>query len=231
MQPKLEVKGIRDGILITIGEGSWEDQEKELLDHLDRQADFLRGARLALDVGPQILKAVELGRLRGEVSERKMTLWAVLSSSPTTEMTAQTLGLATRLSKPRPEMTSARINTTLHEGEEAILIQKTLRSGFSVQHQGHVIVLGDMNPGAEVIASGSILVWGRLRGLVHAGAEGDATAMVCALDLNPTQLRIAGRIAPAPASKRSNLPETARLIDDQVVFSTWDPKRNKVKEI
>ncbi len=231
MQPRVDVKGIRDGVLITLGEGNWEDVEIALLEHLDNQANFLRGARLALDVGNQVLKAVELGRLRNEISERGMTLWAVLSNSPTTETTSQTLGLATRLSKPRPELTNARIETALHDGEEAILIQRTLRSGFSVQHKGHVIILGDVNPGAEIVASGNIVVWGRLRGLVHAGAEGNEKSIVCALDLSPTQLRIAGRIALSPTHKRVIQPETARLINGAVTSEIWESKKSKGKEL
>jgi septum site-determining protein MinC len=236
MRAKLDVKGLRDGILITIGEGSvgqipWEDLHTILLEHLDDQKEFLRGARLALDVGNQVLKAAELGQLRNEISERQITLWAVLSNSPTTETTAQTLGLATRLSKPRPELTSSKINTTIQGGEDAIFIQRTLRSGFSLQYPGHVIVLGDVNPGAEVIASGSVIVWGRMRGLVHAGAEGDEKACVCALDLSPTQLRIAGRIAISPKQKAKIQPEIARLINGQVMAELWDPKRSKGKDI
>jgi septum site-determining protein MinC len=225
MQPTIEVKGIRDGILIILGEGRWEEVEATLLQHLDLQASFLQGARLALDVGNHVVKAAELGKLRNEISERGITLWAVISNSPVTEMTSQTLGLATRLSKPRPELTNAKIETKLQDGEQAILIQKTLRSGYSVQHKGHVIILGDVNPGAEIIASGNIIVWGRLRGLVHAGAEGNENCMVCALDLSPTQLRIAGHIASTPPQKRLIQPESARLVNGKVVSETWVPKK------
>jgi septum site-determining protein MinC len=231
MRPKVDVKGIRDGILITLGEGSWDELQTALLDHLEAQAAFMRGAKLAIDVGNQVLKAVDLGHLRSEISEKGMFLWAVLSTSPTTEVTAQTLGLATRLSKPRPDLTAAKIETALHEGEEAILMQRTLRSGFRVQYKGHVVVIGDVNPGAEIIASGSVVVWGRLRGLVHAGAEGNEQATVCALDLSPTQLRIAGKIAATPTRRGKVLPETAHLLNDQVIAETWEIKKPKGKEL
>jgi septum site-determining protein MinC len=231
MHPKVDVKGIRDGILITLGEGSWEEIQAALLTHLDEQAAFLRGAKLAIDVGSQVLKAAELGRLRGEISEKGMFLWAVLSSSPTTEVTAQTLGLATRLSKPRPDLTAAKIDTALHAGEEAILMQRTLRSGFRVQFKGHIVVIGDVNPGAEIIASGSVVVWGRLRGLVHAGAEGNDQATVCALDLSPTQLRIAGKIAAPPQRRGKISPETAHLNNGQVVAESWEIKKGKGKDL
>lgn len=114
--------------------------------------------------------------------------------------------------------------TRLQGGEAAVLVKRTLRSGFSLQHEGHVIIIGDVNPGAQIIASGDVLVWGRLRGVVHAGAEGDEGAQVCALDLSPTQLRIAGQIAITPQRRGKTQPEMARIQDGQVVAEPWNPK-------
>jgi len=227
MRPIIQIKGIREGLLITLGEGKWDEVHQALLTHLDQQAEFLRGARLALDVGNHILKAAEMGNLRSEISERGISLWAVLSNSPTTESTAQTLGLATKLSKPTTDRNKQKLDTTLHEGEEGILVHRTLRSGYSLTYPGHVTVLGDINPGAEVIASGNILVWGRLRGLVHAGAEGDRGALVCALDISPTQLRIAGQIARLEKRRGKSQPEMARLQDDEVIIEAWKTKKGK----
>jgi septum site-determining protein MinC len=224
MQPKVQIKGIRDGLLVILGEGNWDELHPVLLEQLDQQAEFLRGARLALDVGNLILKAVDLGQLRDQLSERGLALWAVLSSSPTTEQTAQTLGLATRIAKPAPERVTASAVTSLKSGEQAVLVRRTLRSGFSLKHPGHIIIIGDVNPGAEIVAGGDVLVWGHLRGMVHAGAEGDENAVVCALDLAPTQLRIAGLIATTPKRRGKPQPETARVMDGQVVAEPWNPK-------
>ncbi len=221
--PKIQIKGIRDGLLAILGEGEWPELRNAFLEFIDQQAEFLRGARLALDVGNQILKAVDLGQLRDALSERGISLWAVISNSPTTEQTAQTLGLATRLSKPRPERVIHSAETSV-VGEEAILVRRTLRSGFSLQHPGHVIVIGDINPGAEIISGGDVIVWGRLRGMVHAGAEGDELAVVCALDLAPTQLRIAGLIATTPQRRGKPQPERALIKDGRVVAEPWNPK-------
>jgi septum site-determining protein MinC len=225
MQPTVQIKGIREGLLVVVGDGGWEDVRTTLLEELDRQAGFLKGARVALDVGNHALKAVDLGGLRDALSERGLSLWAVLSSSPTTEQTAQTLGMATRLNKSRPEKDARPPETSLQSGEKAVLVRRTLRSGISLQYAGHVVVIGDVNPGAEVIASGDVLVWGRLRGMVHAGAEGNEDAIVCALDLIPTQLRIAGQIAITPQRRGKSQPEMARLKDGQVVAEAWNPKR------
>ncbi len=220
----MQIKGIRDGLLITLGEGDWPDIRQALLEHIDSQADFLRGARIALDVGNHILKAAELGQLRNMLSDKGLTLWAVISNSPTTEQTTQTLGMATRISKPKPERSINTLETTIQGGEQAVVVKRTLRSGFSMQHPGHIVIIGDVNPGAEIIAGGDVIVWGRLRGVVHAGAEGDESAVVCALDLSPTQLRIAGQIAITPQRRGKTHPEMARLNDGNVIAEPWYPK-------
>jgi septum site-determining protein MinC len=220
----LQIKGIRDGLLITFADGEWPELRSALFEHIEQQAEFLKGARLALDVGNHILRAAELGNLRDSLSDRGVSLWAVLTSSPMTELTAQTLGLATKISKPRPERSILPRESSRSAGEDAVFVKRTLRSGFSLHHPGHIIVLGDVNPGAELIAAGNVLVWGRLRGTVHAGAEGNEEAIVCALDLSPTQLRIAGNIAITPQRRGKPRPEMARLKDGHVIAEPWDPK-------
>ena len=226
MSTHIKVKGIRDGLLITIGDGNWPDLKQELLQHLESQADFLKGANLTLDVGNHILHAAEMGKLRDIISEMDVSLKAILSSSPKTERNAQSLGLGTRISKPHPERIARPLDTHVKEGEPGILIQRTLRSGYKIEHPGHITVIGDVNPGAEIIAGGSIVIWGRLRGMVHAGAEGNEEAYVCALDLSPTQLRLAGQIAISPSRKKWKAsPEIAFIRDGQVVAEPWDTKK------
>ena len=96
----------------------------------------------------------------------------------------------------------------------------TLRGGQSLHHAGNVVVVGDVNPGAEIVASGDILVFGALRGVAHAGAQGDANARVHALELAPTQLRIATFIAAdgGDRSKTAIHPETACVQNNRIVL-------------
>lgn len=222
MSDKIQIKGIREGLLITLSDGDWAGLRQALLVHIDQQGSFLKGGRLALDVGNLALNAVELGGLRDAISEKGISLWAVLSYSPKTVQTAQSLGLATRLSKPSPQEQAQKLpDTRLHDGEDAVVIKKTMRSGYRVEYPGHVIVVGDVNPGAEIISGGDVIVWGRLRGVVHAGADGDERAMVCALDLSPTQLRIANQIALTPKRRGKPQAEMARLVDGRVIAEPW----------
>jgi septum site-determining protein MinC len=106
-----------------------------------------------------------------------------------------------------------------------LVVRRTLRSGQSLRHPGHIVVIGDVNPGAEVVAGGDILVWGRVRGVVHAGALGSEDAVICALDLAPTQLRIAGHIARSPEDKRRKpVPEMASVRDGQIIAVPWQER-------
>jgi septum site-determining protein MinC len=228
MNPKIQMKGIREGLLVTLGDQPWDEVHQALLEHLDQQAEFLHGARLALDVGNHVLKAADLGHLSKEIADRQLTLWAVISNSQVTERSAQSFGLATRLFKPKPETVTARAEAPVQTAGSGILVRRTLRSGASLKHPGHVVVIGDINPGAEIIARGDVVVWGRLRGMVHAGAEGDEAAVVCALDLSPTQLRIASLIAVTPKRRGKPQPEMARIANGQVVAEPWDPKRERI---
>jgi septum site-determining protein MinC len=217
----IQIKGLRDGLLVSLNDAPWAEQQSALLTQMDQQPSFFQGARLALDVGSQILHVNEMVDLRDQLSERNVVLWAILSESPTTEKTAQLLGLATRISKPRPEETRFASNDL--NDETALFINKTLRSGTRIEYPSHVVVLGDVNPGAEIIAVGSIIIWGRLRGAVHAGSNGDKSAKVCALDFAPMQLRIAKEAKNLNEARETASPRMAYIRDGQIVIESWKP--------
>ena len=236
----IRIKGIRDGLLITVdaeGSGEWSAQ---LTAELEQKRDFLRGSRIALDTGKRPLGREQLARLRDLFAGYDLDLWAILSERRETRRAARELGLATRLPGSQTDLegnlrspagaehgekTAVRSPTNgLDAGHypETLFLKETLRSGRSIIHDGHVIIMGDVNPGAEIFAAGNVLIWGRLRGLVHAGALGDETAVICALELTPTQLRIAGQIA-IPPDERPDVPvpEQALIRHDQIVVQPW----------
>lgn len=213
-----EIKGIQEGLIISFNDGEWIKIKEALFNRIEEQENFFNGAKIALDIGDHELHAAEMGSLRDSLSDKKITLWAVISSSLITQHSARMLGIETSLPKTKKETPSSE---NKQGGENAIYFHKTLRSGVKVCYEGHVVVLGDINPGAEIVAGGSVIVWGRIAGVVHAGAEGDTKAVVCALDLNPTQLRIAGLISISPKRKGKTYPEIARIIDDKVVAESW----------
>ena len=114
-------------------------------------------------------------------------------------------------------------------GGHTMLIQRTLRSGQNINFDGNVVVLGDVNPGAEVIASGHVLVMGALRGVVHAGAGGYEDATITALELAPTQLRICSHITRSPdgesLGEKQVSPETAKIKDGAVTIEKYQAPR------
>ncbi len=220
----IQIKGLRDGLLVTLTGDVWEQQCASLVTQINERQTFFRGARLALDVGAQVLGVNELVELRDLLSERGVSLWAVISDSPKTEKTAQLLGLATRISKPRPEESQHFAVENLGD-ETALFINKTLRSGKRIEFAGHVVVLGDVNPGAEIVAEGNVIVWGRLRGMVHAGSKGNRQAVICALDLSTAQLRIAEEVSASLKPRTNPRPETASINKDgRLQAEPWQPR-------
>lgn len=104
-----------------------------------------------------------------------------------------------------------------------LYIRQNLRSGQSVSHKGHLVIVGDVNPGAEVMAEGDITIWGSLRGMAHAGTAGNTNSEIRALKFDPIQLRIAHAIARSPDRPRANMhssgPETARIVNGTIRIS------------
>jgi septum site-determining protein MinC len=100
----------------------------------------------------------------------------------------------------------------------------TLRGGQTLHHTGNIVVVGDVNPGAELIATGDIVVFGRLAGIAHAGAQGDDRCRIYALDLAATQLRIATYIAAEDGTKARGAaaPEAAIARDGQILILALD---------
>lgn len=100
----------------------------------------------------------------------------------------------------------------------------TLRGGQTLHHSGNIVVVGDVNPGAELVATGDILVFGRLAGIAHAGAGGDENARIFAVELTPTQLRIASFIGTDEGPKRASAPspEVAIARDAKIVVLSLD---------
>lgn len=107
--------------------------------------------------------------------------------------------------------------------DHTLYVRRTLRSGQKLWYDGHIVLLGDVHPGAEIVAGGDIVVFGKLQGVAHAGFPGDRQAVVVALQLEPMQLRIAQLISRAPdEAVRPNSPELAQIRGDQIVVRRLD---------
>ncbi len=112
------------------------------------------------------------------------------------------------------------------------IICSTLRSGQKIETEHSLLILGDVNSGAEIIAGGDVVVLGTLRGVAHAGAydESGAGRIIFALDLRPTQLRIGSVISRGGTSESNKkLPEIAHVDGDLIVVEPYNSRSWKRK--
>lgn len=233
---RVSIKGIPDGLLITFSPGDYALLLEELAADLETKKGFLQGSRVAASVGSRSLDRDELGLLKTLLEDNGLTLWAILAEGDGTKNAARGLGLATRLPGSNTDLNGNLLHPAVLaepppttgaasppvDGSNGLVLKETIRSGRSVYHEGHIVVIGDVNPGAEIIAGGDVVVWGKLRGLVHAGALGDKTAVICALELIPTQLRLADQIAISPNDRRQQAtPEKVSIHDGRIVAEAW----------
>ncbi len=226
------LRGTAAGLVLTVGEASDISEARAALQAIiEEKRTFLAGARLVLDCGGLAMAVSELSSLLEECANAGLEVSGIETSSELTRNSARSLGLrldaalqpGTRSRAGGGEITSPE----MVEGECALVVG-TVRSGQAIWHPGSVIVFGDVNAGAEIVAGGSVVVWGVLRGTVHAGAGGDDTAVVCALALEPTQLRLGGKIARPPDEPRAQRrPELARLQDGAIVVETWADRQGR----
>ncbi len=119
-------------------------------------------------------------------------------AAPPAEKKAPVSETVTPAAKPEPQPGTKAVAKPAPEGETMLVINRTLRSGQEIRTPGSVLICGNINAGAQVIAGGSIDIRGTCRGLVHAGAGGDTSAFIIADRLMPIQIRIADRIATLP---------------------------------
>ena len=175
-----------------------------------------------LDAGDRLLCLPELRGLRQLLQKRQLQLVRVRSESPETLVAAAALGLETEASAPA--QLAAAEEAALHPDDDLTIHRGTLRSGDHLQCQGSVLLLGDLNPGARISAGGHVLVWGRLRGVAHAGAQGDRNARIVAMHLRPLQLRIADAVARGPADPPADgQAEAAYLVDGEIRIDPASP--------
>lgn len=121
---------------------------------------------------------------------------------------------------------TAPVDPALWDDPDARIIYSTLRSGQKVETEHSLVVCGDVNSGAEVVAGGDIIVLGTLRGVAHAGAydESGGGRFIFALELRSTQLRVGSTIS-CGAGEPSVVGEIARIEGNTIII---EPYRSRV---
>jgi septum site-determining protein MinC len=219
---EITIKGTSDGLIINLGLGPLDKVVEEVEARLRAKASFFRGGRVSLHVAGRALSADQLESIGLLLEELGMSLWAVESDHPETLVAARELGLEA-MAHRQPEARGEAVQMGRPEMSAGLVVRRTIRSGQTVHHAGHIVVIGDVNPGAELVAGGDVVVWGRLRGTAHAGAMGDEDAVICALQLTPSQIRIGSLIArPPERGQPPDVPEIATVQNGQIVVERWD---------
>ncbi|NLM28275.1 MAG: septum site-determining protein MinC [Clostridiaceae bacterium] len=207
---QIAFKGTADGLVIII---PGEMETKEILEQVALKVKaaekFFRGAKL---------KVMYRGRKLTEEEEEMLVQMMVVNSGVSIE------SIRFDPEQPQPErekpsklsgMPIRKIFFKEIEEGPCKFIKGTVRGGTRILYEGNVVVLGDANPGSEIVASGNVVIMGTIRGMVHAGADGNRNAIVAALRLCPTQLRIADLITRCPETYEEDtfLPEIASIKD------------------
>ena len=211
----------------TSAAGSLVAEVMYALGALPPREKWLSG-ELVLASGDWLITAADLRDLEPLLLQRGLRLVRVEAPKAEALVAAASLGLVTLLQRPQERSegpggtgpadpgASPAPTLTIHQG--------TLRSGDHLQVEGSVLLLGDVNPGARISAAGDVRVWGRLRGVAHAGCQGNQLARIVALQLRPLQLRIAEAVARGP----EDLPplgyaEQALLVDGAIAIEPAEP--------
>lgn len=221
----IHVRGYRNGLYITVDDSvPTEEMGDRILQRIASLGSFIKGAGIVLEVGSHSMDDDALRALQKRFErEYGLRITQLITASDQTRQAAEILRI-----RAAPTLLHQRgINNPAEREREpnTVTTRHTLRGGALERYlEGGILVMGDVNPGAEVVASGDVVVLGTVRGVVHAGAMGDEGAVVIALNLNATQLRIAEHIARSPEGGRGRgiRPEIARIEGGQIVVSDFE---------
>lgn len=209
------LKGVKDGIEMRLSqEGSYSAILQETRERLLEAKEFFADTALNLIVCGRKLVSTEEEQLKNMIE-------AILPSNTNIVFSKE--------GDNQEAMGNDRMDGYGLTGEEnALFIRGTVRSGQVIETGGNLIIAGDVNPGAQLMAGGDIMVMGNLRGTVHAGRSGNRAAVVIALTIAPSQLRIADMITRAPDKdeiRRSPLPEIAYIKDGTIYIDDYSSRK------
>ncbi len=229
---QIRIRGTREGIGVSLPERL---DTATLLDEvqstIDARRDFFHGAQVILDYATRRPDHDEVRAIEALLDEAGIGLRSISVARPEYGAMLREMGYgqvhvvapASQRERDFRRPTSPRL--TREPQTQALYLKRTLRSGTSIEHEGDVVIIGDVNPGAHVSAGGDVIVWGTLRGTVQAGAADNDNAIICALRLEPTQLRIGSRVARPPDGSGWAVdgPQSAFISaeDEQIVVEPW----------
>ena len=223
---KLEV--VDDRVVLIFPEQNKQDDDwQALVQRLNQRlanpnSVWSPQAKVDLILGARLLDGRQLLLISKLLLNAKLVLDCVHTNRRQTAMAAVTAGYSVQQTSPEAildkisgsssPLSNFQTQPQTVDPNAPLFLEKTIRSGMEVAHHGSIFLLGDVNPGGQLSADGDIIIWGRLRGVAHAGAGGDRNSCIMALLMEPTQLRIADKVARAPSSTLEEFyPEVAHI--------------------
>lgn len=223
------IKGLKSGPTFLF------DDQAEFVDiiaaaeeELSRASGFFRNAPVILHFGNRLIRKQDWQRLKELLlREEMLPRYAVAALQESRDILYRE-GLPVRDSLPRLTPHGRREEPAAPSGN-ALYLRCNLRSGQKQTFAGNVVLVGDINQGAEILAGGDVIVFGTIRGMVHAGYPDNTAAVIIALSLTPLQLRIGPLIARAEdnpkRSRRAQQPELAYVNEEHIMIIPYQGKR------
>ncbi len=196
----IRIKANKDGfVLVPHPAAPFDSILKELQDRLSKTRDFFARSEMVLDLRRRSLKTNQIAALHKLLKEKGQVKVVEVQLADDLRMA---LDQPSAPAQPPPPPPPRRVGRE-DRADVPVIIRSTCRSGIRIESPSDCVILGDVNPGAEVLAVGDIIVFGNLRGIAHAGALGDRSARIWAFSIEPSQIRIADLVAIPPKGDKS----------------------------
>jgi len=200
---KIIIKGNKDGLNVVINMNhfsDFDDMLESLVDKLSKGRKFYKGSTLKITTELKYINERESRKLKEILFDEFLISDCIFQEQ---------------------EDSNAKVFTGIYEGKTKFL-RKTIRSGQSINYPGNVVIVGDVNPGAEIYAAGNIIVIGTLRGIVHAGTNGNEKAIIAAFKLEPQILQIGNIITRSPEDElKPEYPEVAVIKNGNIIVEPY----------
>jgi septum site-determining protein MinC len=206
--PAVRIKGVGSSLWVTVAPGCEVDDIKSELTRQFQPLQLTADARIILDTGSGTGQEDRYRQLRAYLKE---TFHLSDISDPRDEEIIQ---------HHRPPTRSYRNVIHQHRSDTLVLAGR-VRSGQAVQSKKHLVIMGDVNPGCELIAGGDILVFGCLSGSAAAGQENNRDAIILALDFRPTQIKIGDIVAAGLPAAGQGVPEFAHVEENTIIVEEY----------
>ena len=208
------IKGNRDGINTTIDMDKFDCFESMLsllVKKLSKGKHFYKGTTLILRLDLSLFNEKKIKKLNELLLDEIELKDIVLEDLDKGNV--------------KDDHKSLKTFSGVYEGKTKF-IRKTVRSGQCIRYQGNIVIIGDINSGAEVYAAGNVIVLGRIKGKVSAGINGNQKAVIAAFLLQPEILKISDVIAMSPDdSEKPSYPELAKIKDGTIIVEPYLPNK------